>query len=110
MTQTFKYALSACGLSQREAADFLGVSLDSVKGWAQERRPVPKGVWDMLADLYARIENAANFAADQMADNGVDPRAYQSIDANFGDDPLPEGSSKIAGAVALLMALYDKAE
>lgn len=110
MTQTFKYALSACGLSQREAADFLGVSLDSVKGWAQERRPVPEGVWDMLSGLYARIENAANFAADHMAENGIDPRAYQNIDADQGDDPLPEGASKIAGAMALLMALHDKAE
>lgn len=109
MTQSFKYALSACGLSQQEAATFLGVSVETVKHWSAGRRTVPGGVWEMLAYLFARIENAANFAADHMADNGIGAGAFENIEAD-GAGPLPEGSAKIAGAMALLMALYDEPE
>lgn len=88
---------------------FLGVSASSIQSFDTGRRPVPDGVWDMMANLFARIENAANFAADHMADNGIGAGAFENIEAD-GADPLPEGSAKIAGAMALLMALYDEPE
>ncbi len=105
MAQSFKYALSACGLSQQEAADFLGVSLETVKHWSAGRRPVPSGVWNMMAELFQRIQDAADFAADHMTENGIDPKAYHGIDADNGTDPLPDGAAAIAGAMALLMAI-----
>lgn len=107
MTKTFKYARMACGLSQSEAAAYLGVSLSSVQSFDTGRRPVPDGVWSMLADLFERIQDAADFAADHMAEAGIDARAFQNVDADDGNDPLPESSAKLAGAMALLMAVRD---
>ncbi|MGB1215733.1 MAG: helix-turn-helix domain-containing protein [Pikeienuella sp.] len=102
---TFKSALSICGLSQPQAADFLDVALPTVKAWAQGKRSVPGGVWDMLADLYARIEAAADHAAVEL--DGVDPRQWGNITADTGDDPLPGGADSAAGAMALLTAVKD---
>lgn len=108
MTQSFKYALSACGLSQAEAADYLSVNIDSIKHWSSDRRPVPSGVWSMLADLFERVQDAADFAAEHMAENGIHPAAMSNIDADEGGDPLPGGATKVAGAMALLMAIKDQ--
>lgn len=52
--------LQACGLSQREAADFHGVRLDTAKSWAQGRRAAPDGAINELRRLYERIEGAAD--------------------------------------------------
>lgn len=104
---TFKSAIAVCGLSQSEAAEFLGVSLDTVKSWCQERRQVPKGVWKMMAELFERVQDAADFAAEHMAENGIDPKAFENLDADNGPDPLPEGATRVAGAMALLMAVAD---
>jgi len=106
----FKFAIAACGLSQSEAAAYLDVSIDTVKSWCSDRRPVPKGVWEMLADLFQRIQDAADFAADHMAENGIDPSAYSNLDADNGQDPLPDSAARMAGAMALLMAIGDNAE
>lgn len=56
------YALlaSRCGLSQREAADWLGVRIDTVKSWACGRNRAPQGVIDELRRLHAQIERAAD--------------------------------------------------
>lgn len=58
----------------------------------------------MLADLFERIQDAADSAADQMAVDGIDPRAWGDIEADLGADPLPHGRGA-AGAMALLMAV-----
>jgi DNA-binding XRE family transcriptional regulator len=102
---TFKSALSICGLSQQQAAEFLGVSLQSVKHWSSGRTQPPGGVWEMLVDLFERVQDAADHAADAMALDGIDPRAWANIEADTGDDPLPEGADSAAGAMALMMAV-----
>lgn len=54
----FKSAIAICGMSQGEAADWLGVSPETVKSWCQGRRGVPDGVWDELAALYVDMRDS----------------------------------------------------
>ncbi len=58
MTTAFSLLLDRCGLSQREAAAFLGVRIDTVKSWSSGRAPVRAGAVAELRGLYARIERA----------------------------------------------------
>jgi hypothetical protein len=51
--------IDRCGLSQREAADVLGVSINTVKSWMAGRASPRHGVIAELRALYARIERAA---------------------------------------------------
>ena len=55
----FSEILRGCGLSQREAADFLGVRLDTVKSWSAGRNPIPEGAMLSLHDLADRQEETA---------------------------------------------------
>lgn len=106
---TFKSALGVCGLSQTEAADFLQVSVDTVKSWCAGRANPPLGVWQTIASLFEQVQNAADGAADVMDLEGVDPRAFNSIEADINGDELPLiGAMKAAGAMALLMAISDQ--
>jgi hypothetical protein len=99
---TFSSAIRLCGLSRREAADYFGVRLDTVGSWSSGSNPVPPGVWDMLADLWRRIEDAADSASLDPAVN--DPRALHNLEADDADG-LPGGAAEAAGAMALLVAL-----
>ena len=47
---TFKNARILCGLSRASAANFLGVSPETVKKWDQGKTHPPRGVWEMLAE------------------------------------------------------------
>ena len=103
---TFASALRLCGLSQQEAADFFDVRLDTVKSWSAGRNPVPDGVWHMLADLWRRIEDAADSAS---ADDAIiDGRARANVSADDMDG-LPGGAPEAAGAMALLLSITDAA-
>lgn len=102
---TFKSSLAICGLSQKQAADFLDVGLQTVKHWSSGRNNVPGGVWEMLSDLYARIERSADLASVKLDD--VDPRQWGNIRADLGNDPLPGDADQVAGAMALLLAIQD---
>ena len=51
-----------CGLSQREAAQFLGVSIDSMKSWESGRRQVPAGVLREFRHLAQQQQRAAEEA------------------------------------------------
>lgn len=105
----FKSALSICGLSQQEAADFLDVQLNSVKKWCNGTLNPPIGVWQMLASLFEQIQDAADSAADVMELEGIDPRAFNNIEADIRGNELPvEGALRAAGAMALLMAIADQ--
>jgi len=104
---TFRYAIAICGLSLRGAADYLGVSYDTVKSWSQGRNAPPLGVWQELAALLARIENAADHAAGHLEHDLMDRRALNSIQADTGADPLPAGADDAAGALAVLLAVRD---
>ncbi len=54
--------LQACGLSHREAAELLGVRIDTVKSWSAGRNRAPAGVIAELRALHGRIEAAAGAA------------------------------------------------
>lgn len=104
---TFKASLGLCGLSQKEAAEYLGVSLDSVKGWCRGKTPPPRGVWDALSDLLARIEGAADNASSMIEPDLMDRAAMNNVEADAGENPLPSGADAVAGALALLLAIRD---
>lgn len=55
---------SLCGLSNREAADFLGVREKTVDDWRSGRRGAPEGAFADLDALVARQANAADDAAE----------------------------------------------
>lgn len=101
---TFACALQICGLSQKEAADYFDVRIDTVKSWSAGRNAVPAGVWDMLAGLWRRIEDAADDAS--LTDAIDSPMARLNVDADDADG-LPGGGPAVAGAMALLFRLAD---
>jgi hypothetical protein len=108
MTSTFKNALSLTGLSQREASHFLGVAEDTVKKWCQSKNRPPEGVWTLLAGRMRQILDAADFGADHINLDGIDPRAWQNVSVSFDPlDPLDARAEEMAGALALLMAVDD---
>lgn len=59
MTTAFALLCARCGLSQREAAEFLDMRQDSVASYFVGRRRPPPGAIENLRDLYAVIEDAA---------------------------------------------------
>ncbi len=81
----FRNMLGLCGLSISEAADYLEVSSDTVKKWANGRRAPPDNVAEELACLWAKICTDANRAPD------------------IGD--LPKGSQGRVAALALMNTL-----
>lgn len=108
---TFKSAISLCGLSQQEAADFLQVNINTIKSWSSGRANPPRGVWLQLASLWRQIEDAADGAAEVMDLEGIDPRAWNHLEADLTVDPLPTaGAMESAGAMALLMVLAAELE
>lgn len=107
---TYKSALSICGLSQQEAAIFHGVSLASIKDWCRGRSTPPEGVWGQLADLYQRIEDAADHASAQLEPDLMDRRVMNNVAADSGENPLPGGGDMVAGAMALLLAIREARE
>lgn len=62
MKTLFAAALQSCGLSQREAAAFLDVSIDNVRSWSTGRRTPPAGVMLELWELNDRQQEAADEA------------------------------------------------
>ena len=83
------YALfrERCGLSISEAAEYHGVSENSIKSWCSGRRAPPDGVLNELRLLYGRIEVAARYPS--------------SVDAEW----LPAMPDGIRGAVEGLRAI-----
>ena len=66
----FAEILRGCGLSQREAADFLDVRIDTLKSWGSGRNGAPAGVLAALHELSSLQDNAANQVADIWQANG----------------------------------------
>ena len=62
MTTIFALLAQVCGLSQREAAAFLNVRLDTVKSWSAGRNPAAADALDALAELAGKIDAAADEA------------------------------------------------
>lgn len=68
----FSEILRGLGLSQREAADFLGVRLDTIKGYSSPARPQrpPAGILAELHALAERQEAAAEEALEVWEEAG----------------------------------------
>ena len=104
----FKASLSLCGLSQSEAAVFFDVRLDTIKSWCRSRARPPLGVWQMLATRMRAILDAADYGANYLELEGIDPRAWSNLSVSLGpEDDLDMGGEAMAGALALLMAVDD---
>lgn len=70
MTTILQAAMAACGLSQAEAAELLGVRRDTLDRAANGRRPTPPGWLDELSRLYVALRRSADQAI-QAAAGGV---------------------------------------
>lgn len=68
MTTTFALLCQRCGLSHREAAEFLNTRLDTARSWSSGRNRTPPGVIAELRALYAKIEAAAEWSVKQYED------------------------------------------
>ena len=69
----FKLLMDLCGLSIREAADYLGVRLDTAKSWSADRRTCPESVLDDLRTLASRQATAAEQALAVLASHSTAP-------------------------------------
>ena len=98
----FKRALEACGLSQREAAEFLAVRLDTLKSWCSGRREPPPGAWDQLRDLYSAMSSCAIEAA-ELADDSDAGAIQWRPGARVADWPS-ESVAQMVFTMAALMS------
>lgn len=55
MKTLYAACLSRLGLSQAEAAELHGVSIDTIKKWSSGRSQLPDGIWAELRAREARI-------------------------------------------------------
>ena len=106
---TFKRSIQACGLSQTEAAEYLGVSIQSVKGWCSGKWIPKSGVWKMLAVLHQDIQDCSEYGAHVLETDGIDDQAFSEIESDHEGSKLPNKSTReIAGAKSLLIYLAEK--
>jgi len=106
---TFKTACFICGLNLVRAARFFDVNPNTVKRWFQNKAEPPQGVWTMLAERFAQIDDAADHCEHVFALNGIHPNAWSNLEATFdSNDPLPKEPAEIAGAMALLRVLVNE--
>lgn len=82
MVTLFPAILAARGLSHREAADLLGVRLDTVKSWSSGRRTVSPGALAELWALADRQEEAAQQATDAWESAGKPPSVEIGVAAD----------------------------
>lgn len=111
---TLKAALSLCGLSHAEAAEYLSLELgriitkNTIDDMARGKTRLNIDILEALAGLFARIEEVADNAADMLEPGLIAPENLNGIQVDDGADPLPDGSDDIAGALALFFALADR--
>jgi hypothetical protein len=82
----YKLLLDLAGLSQREAAAFHGVRIDTVKSWSVGRNNAPSGALDELAVLIDRQIQAADQAAETVADQAADRGAPETVEIGLAAD------------------------
>lgn len=106
---TFQAACFLCGLGKSDAALFFDVNPNTVKRWFQAKAEPPQGVWLMLAERFAQIEDAADHCEHVFEVDGIHPNAWLNLEATFDpNDPLPKEPAKISGAMALLRFLSNE--
>lgn len=104
MTHTiFKASLNLCGLSQKEAASFFDVRLDTVKSWSIGRNPVPPGVWQQLRYLYATIVQSSEAALDLIEEKQPDELFLNEHGPR--SDEWPSDGPKMAALAMVALAV-----
>ena len=88
--------ISLAGLSHREAADFLGVRLDTVQSWHRKTRPnqASDGVIRELKALIETQERAAEQQLDVIARLAVEHGAPDAIEIGY---PVDDHEAKTLG-------------
>ena len=80
MPSIFALLAQVCGLSHREAADFLDARPDTIQSWSTGRRTAPDGAIEELAALADRIDEEAD----------VFIAALETQAADFGEPDVVE--------------------
>ncbi|MCA0400221.1 MAG: hypothetical protein LCH38_05325 [Proteobacteria bacterium] len=86
MKTTFSLIAERCGLSHREAAEFLGVRIDTVKSWSSGRNAAPTGAITQLRDLYNKIDRAAGEVIRHIAAVTAEHGAPEEIELGLASD------------------------
>jgi len=86
MTTLFSLLAQACGLSHREAAEFVQVRIDTVKSWSSGRNACPARALDEMATLAARVATAAAEALAQIEAMAAQQGAPDVIDLGVASD------------------------
>jgi len=94
MTTPFSLLVSLAGLSQREAGDFLGVRIDTVKSWSSGRNRCPDGA---LAELRALFVKQAQTAQETLAEIERLEIGYGSPDAIELGEPVDDDDARSIG-------------
>lgn len=102
---TFKAALAICGLSETDAADYLGVPLAQIEAWHGGAASPPRDIWGRLAVIYSRIEDAATYASDDLEPEMIEDGALRAPLRNRAIEALPGGAQTVASALALLITI-----
>lgn len=61
-----KVMLARCGLSQTDAADFVGKDARMVRRWISGELPMPVALWQLLVNLCAQQDRAANVEIEKL--------------------------------------------
>lgn len=81
-----KLLMSACGLSQREAAAFLGLAPVSIDKMSSGKRSTPPGAIAELRGLYKRIVEAADAMLDDLDAATSEYGPPESVDLGYCAD------------------------
>lgn len=106
MATTFSLLLQASGLSQREAAVFLGVSPSSVDKWSRAVKSAPEGAETELAALVAEIDlgalDSTEAALDLLRQAGMPPDAVRLGLASDDEEARQMGLPTVSAHAAML--------
>lgn len=100
----FKYMIMACGLTQFEAAEFLGIAPETVRKYCQGKETPPEGVLEEIASLYMIIYGVGGNAAEII--HTIGPPSEGEIlpfEVDIPDERLPPSSLRIAAAIGLMI-------
>jgi hypothetical protein len=78
--------MNTCGLSQREAAEFHGVRIDTVKSWCGGRNRAPDGAIDELRKLFEKIDRAADNLIDTVDEISDKIGVAEEIEVGYASD------------------------
>lgn len=100
----FSACLSTLCLSHADAAELLGINVDTVKKAAAGHRPAKPWMFEKLSDLFELVEQAADdIIADQGERDGGE--GLLPLEVNVDDIPLPHPSLRRAALARAMMTL-----